>query len=115
MKKLILLLFIPLILLSCKKVKDIEVSEIETACQAVDAYLKIAKRGVLLYKSINSSKGKPALKKINEYKILREKGEQLEGLLESGNFTESEIKNCKNFEKLDKIFDENPKALNGFS
>ena len=39
MKKLILLLFIPLVTLSCqKKAKDIKVDELNTACEFIDAY-----------------------------------------------------------------------------
>ena len=122
MKKLILLLFIPLIILSCqKRAKDIKVDELNTPCEFADAFYIIFKEIEDLvepldvknknyeqgYKSINDIP-KPIRTDYIKYGDILDKMEDRLGDLK---IREKDLENCDKWNKAMLIVDEIEDAL----
>tara|TARA_B110000495_G_C22974406_1_gene572184 strand:- start:588 stop:935 length:348 start_codon:yes stop_codon:yes gene_type:complete len=109
MKKLLFTLSIIIFLFSCSESvkdsessKDIDVDKIENPCDLVDAFGIIADEMLELEKyDINDQENIPdSVKK--EMRDLMKKNHELREKAGELNFKESDIKNCRNFEEVDK-------------
>ena len=110
---LVAFLFTALVISCGNKAKDIDVSELKTECEAVDAFIIIVDEVLELVEAVDSEEGASEEQK-KEFKLLYEKTEEIEDYIKESDFSEKAFKKCPNFEtgkkkiektrKLRKIF-----------
>ena len=97
---LVAFLFTALVISCGNKAKDINVSEIKTECELVDAMDLLMGEIVALAEAVDSEEGASEAQK-KEYKSLMEKGEELEDYLKESDFSKKAFKKCPKYEILD--------------
>jgi len=99
-------LFTALVISCGNKAKDINVKELKTECEALDAVLIITDEVLKLAEAVDSEEGASEEQK-KEYKSLVEKAKELEDYLEEGleegDFSEKALKKCPQFETLGRL------------
>ena len=92
-------------MISCgeDKAKDINISELKTACEVVDAVLLVSNEIVALGEAVDSEKGASEAQK-KQYNVLIEKGGEIENGMRKMDLDKSKLKACPNFEISDGIF-----------
>mgnify|MGYP006448476355 FL=1 len=93
-------LFTALVISCGNKAKDIDVSELKTECEAVDAVITVADEMLELVEAVDSEEGASEEQK-KEYKLLGEKAEEIEDYLKESDFSKKAFKKCPKFEILD--------------
>ena len=83
-----------------KAAKDINVSEIKTECEVVDAVLIVMDEIIALGEAVDSEEGASEAQK-KEYKSLMEKVKEIENQADELNLEKSNAKDCPNFETLE--------------
>ncbi|MBT4737631.1 MAG: hypothetical protein HOO15_00270 [Flavobacteriales bacterium] len=111
MKKLLFTLCVIIFLFSCSESakdsessKNIDIDKIETPCDLVDAFGIIADEFLELEKydiDITDQDNIPDSVKKEMRDVMKKRGELMEKAREL-NFKESDIKDCRNFEEVDK-------------
>ena len=97
---LVAFLFTALVISCGNKAKDINVSELKTECEAVDAVITVADEMLELVEAVDSEEGASEEQK-KEYKSLGEKAEEIEDYLKESDFSKKAFKKCPKFEILD--------------
>ena len=97
---LVAFLFATLVISCGNKAKDIDVSELKTECEAVDAVITVADEMLELVEAVDSEEGASEEQK-KEYKLLGEKAKEIEDYLEESDFSKEAFKNCPKFEILE--------------
>jgi hypothetical protein len=90
-------LFTALVISCGNKAKDINVKELKTECEVVDAMVLLMGEIVALAEAVDSEEGASEAQK-KEYKSLGEKGEELEDYLKESDFSKKAIKKCPKYE-----------------
>ena len=106
-------LFTALVISCGNKAKDINVSEIKTECELVDAMDLLMGEIVALAEAVDSEEGASEAQK-KEYKSLMEKGEELEDYLKESDFSKKAFKKCPKYETIianKKIFTKTKKVF----
>jgi hypothetical protein len=94
-------LFTALVISCGNKAKDIDVSELKTECELVDALITVADELIALGEAVDSEEG-PSKEQKKEDKLLGEKALEIaEQVVELG-FKESDFEDCPNYETMDK-------------
>ncbi|MDB2571200.1 hypothetical protein N9X82_01840 [Polaribacter sp.] len=83
-----------------KAAKDIDVSELKTECEAVDAVITVADEMLELVEAVDSEEGASEEQK-KEFKLLYEKTEEIEDYLKESDFSKKAFKKCPKYEILD--------------
>ena len=99
---LVAFLFTALVISCGNKAKDINVKELKTECEALDAVLIITDEVLELAEAVDSEEGASEEQK-KEYKSLMEKAKELEDYFEEGDFSEKALKKCPQFETLGRL------------
>jgi chemotaxis protein histidine kinase CheA len=100
-KQILVAFLFTALVISCEKTaKDINVSEIKTECEVVDAVLIVTDEVLELVEAVDSEEGASEAQK-KEYKSLMEKVEELEYYFEESDFSKKAFKKCPKFEILD--------------
>jgi hypothetical protein len=94
---LVAFLFTALVISCGNKAKDIDVSELKTECEAVDAMLIVLDEVIALGEAVDSEEGASEEQK-KEFKLLYEKTEEIEDYIKESDFSEKAFKKCPNFE-----------------
>jgi len=94
-------LFTALVISCGNKAKDIDVSELTTECEVADAMLIVVDEVIALGEAVDSEEGASEEQK-EEFKSLREKGQEIEEQSDELGFKESDLEDCPNFETLEK-------------
>ena len=97
---LVAFLFTALVISCGNKAKDINVSEIKTECEAVDAVITVADEMLELVEAVDSEEGASEEQK-KEFKLLYEKREEIEDYLKESDFSEKAFKKCPKYEIAD--------------
>ena len=93
-------LFTALVISCGNKAKDINVKELKTECEALDAVLIITDEVLKLAEAVDSEEGASEEQK-KEFKLLYEKTEEIEDYLKESDFSKKAFKKCPKFEILD--------------
>ncbi len=99
---LVAFLFATLVISCGNKAKDINVKELKTECEALDAMLIVADEVLELVEAVDSEEGASEEQK-KEYKLLSEKAEEIEDNLEESDFSKKAFKNCPKYETLERL------------
>jgi myo-inositol-1-phosphate synthase len=99
---LVAFLFATLVISCGNKAKDINVKELKTECEALDAMLIVADEVVELVEAVDSEEGASEEQK-KEYKLLSEKAEEIQDYLEESDFSKKAFKNCPKYETLERL------------
>ena len=99
---LVAFLFTALVISCGNKAKDINVSELKTECEVVDAILLVANEIIALGEAVDSEEGASEAQK-KEYKSLKEIVGEISELARGQDFDESKAEACPNFETLEAI------------
>ena len=97
---LVAFLFATLVISCGNKAKDIDVSELKTECEAVDAVITVADEMLELVEAVDSEEGASEEQK-KEYKLLGEKAEEIEDYLRESDFSKKAFKKCPKYETLE--------------
>jgi len=97
---LVAFLFTALVISCGNKAKDIDVSELKTECEAVDAVITVADEMLELVEAVDSEEGASEEQK-KEFKLLYEKTEEIEDYLKESDFSKKAFKKCPKYEILD--------------
>ena len=97
---LVAFLFATLVISCGNKAKDIDVSELKTECEAVDAFIIIVDEVLELVEAVDSEEGASEEQK-KEFKLLYEKTEEIEDYLKESDFSKKAFKKCPKYEILD--------------
>ena len=97
---LVAFLFTALVISCGNKAKDIDVSELKTECEAVDALITVADEMLELVEAVDSEEGASEEQK-KEYKLLGEKAEEIEDYLKESDFSKKAFKKCPKYETLE--------------
>ena len=97
---LVAFLFTALVISCGNKAKDINVSEIKTECEVVDAVLIVMDEIIALGEAVDSEEGASEAQK-KEYKSLMEKAKEIENQADELNLEKSNAKDCPNIETLE--------------
>ena len=98
---LVAFLFTALVISCGNKAKDIDVSELKTECEAVDAMLIVLDEVIALGEAVDSEEGASEEQK-EEFKSLGEKAQEIGEQSDELGFEESDLEDCPNFETLEK-------------
>ena len=98
---LVAFLFTALVISCGNKAKDINVSEIKTECEALDAMITVADELIALGDAVDSEEGASEEQK-EEFKSLGEKAEEIEKQASKLDLDEDKLEDCPNFETLKK-------------
>ena len=99
---LVAFLFTALVISCGNKAKDINVSELKTECEVVDALLIVMDEIIALGEAVDSEEGASEAQK-KEYKSLVEKAEEIGAQSDRLDFKKSDLKDCPNFETARRI------------
>ena len=94
---LVAFLFTALVISCGNKAKDINVSEIKTECEALDAMITVADELIALGDAVDSEEGASEEQK-EEFKSLGEKAEEIGEQSDELGFKESDFEDCPNYE-----------------
>ena len=113
---LVAFLFATLVISCGNKAKDIDVSELKTECEAVDAFITIADEVLELVEAVDSEEGASEEQK-KKYKLLEEKSEEMEDYLKErvrADFSRKAFEKCPKYETIKsnkKIFPKSKKIF----
>ena len=96
-------LFTALVISCGNKAKDIDVKELETECDVVDAMITVVDEMLELAEAVDSEEGASEEQK-KEYKLLGEKAEEIGEQSDELGFKESDLEDCPSFEIYEKKF-----------
>ena len=99
---LVAFLFTALVISCGNKAKDINVSEIKTECEVVDAVLIVTDEVLELVEAVDSEEGASEAQK-KEYKSLMEKAEELKDYFEESDFSEKAFEKCPQYETMERL------------
>tara|TARA_B110000977_G_scaffold8407_1_gene11260 strand:+ start:852 stop:1202 length:351 start_codon:yes stop_codon:yes gene_type:complete len=101
-KQILLAFLFTALVISCgKKAKDIDVSEITTACDVVDVMTIVADEAIALGEAIDSEEGASEAQK-KELKFLGEISDEVGRHYKEIGLKESDLKDCPSMETLEK-------------
>ena len=98
---LVAFLFTALVISCGNKAKDINVSEIKTECEVVDAMSIVMDEVIALGEAVDSEEGASEEQK-EEFKSLGEKAQEIREQSDELGFKESDLEDCPNFETVEK-------------
>ena len=98
---LVAFLFATLVISCGNKAKDIDVSELKTECEAVDAMEIVFDEVIALGEAVDSEEGASEEQK-EEFKSLGEKVQEIGEQSDELGFKESDLEDCPSFEILEK-------------
>ena len=98
---LVAFLFTALVISCGNKAKDINVSELKTECEVVDAMLIVFNEIIALADAVDSEEGATEEQK-KEFKSLKEKTQEIGEQSDELGFKESDVEDCPSFETLEK-------------
>ena len=98
---LVAFLFTTLVISCGNKAKDIDISELTTECDLVDAMVIVLDEAIALGEAVNSEEGASEEQK-KEYESLGEKSNEIEEQSGELGFKESDLKDCPKWETLKK-------------
>jgi len=110
---LVAFLFTALVISCGNKAKDIDVSELKTECEAVDAFITVIDEVLELVEAVDSEEGASEEQK-KEWKTLEEKRGEIEDYLEESDFSRKAFKKCPKYETIianKKIFTKTKKVF----
>ena len=110
---LVAFLFATLVISCGNKAKDIDVKELKTECEALDAMMIVADETLELVEAVDSEEGASEEQK-KEYKLLGEKVEEIEDYLEESDFSKKAFKKCPKYETLESKMKKAKKSRNIF-
>ena len=96
---LVAFLFTALVISCGNKAKDINVSELKTECEVVDAIVIVANEIVALGEAVDSEEGASEEQK-KEFKSLMEKAKEIENQGRELNIDKSKAEACPNYETV---------------
>ena len=99
---LVAFLFTALVISCGNKAKDINVSELKTECEAVDAVITVADEMLELVEAVDSEEGASGEQKY-EWEDLGEKIEEIEDHLKNEGFSKKAIKKCPKWETIEPL------------
>lgn len=108
---LVAFLFTALVISCGNKAKDIDVSELKTECEAVDAVITVADEMLELVEAVDSEEGASEEQK-KEFKLLEEKAKEIREKSDELGFKEADLEDCPNFETLKKKIKKTRKLRN---
>ena len=94
-------LFTALVISCGNKAKDINVSELKTECEAVDAVITVVDEMLELAEAVDSEEGASEEQK-KEFKLLYEKTEEIGEYIKESDFSKKAFEKCPNFETGEK-------------
>ena len=98
---LVAFLFTALVISCGNKAKDIDVKELTTECDLVDAMEIVLDEIIVLGEAVDSEEGASEEQK-EEFKSLGEKAQEIGEQSDELGFKESDLEDCPNFETLEK-------------
>ena len=110
---LVAFLFTALVISCGNKAKDIDVSELKTECEAVDAVITVADEMLELVEAVDSEEGASEEQK-KKFKLLEEKRGEIEDYLKESGFSRKVFEKCPKYETLKsnkKIFPKSKKIF----
>ena len=110
---LVAFLFATLVISCGNKAKDIDVSELKTECEAVDAFIIILDEVLELVEAVDSEEGASEEQK-KKYKLLEEKRGEIEDHLKESGFSRKAFEKCPKYETIKsnkKIFPKSKKIF----
>jgi len=110
---LVAFLFATLVISCGNKAKDIDVSELKTECEAVDAFIIIVDEVLELVEAVDSEEGASEEQK-KKFKLLEEKRGEIEDYLKESGFSRKVFEKCPKYETLKsnkKIFPKSKKIF----
>ena len=98
---LVAFLFTTLVISCGNKAKDIDISELTTECDLVDAMVIVLDEAIALGEAVNSEEGASEEQK-KEYESLKEIALEIEGKPKELDLDKKKMQDCPNFETVDK-------------
>jgi hypothetical protein len=99
---LVAFLFTALVISCGNKAKDIDVSEIKTECEVVDAMLIVTDEVLELVEAVDSEEGASEEQK-KEYKSLMEKAEEIVEYIKESDFSKKALEDCPQYETMERL------------
>jgi len=108
---LVAFLFATLVISCGNKAKDIDVSELKTECEVVDAIEIVIDEIIVLGEAVDPEEGvlgaitygfEGSKEQKKEYESLEEKAQEIKEQSDELGFKESDLEDCPNFETVDK-------------
>jgi hypothetical protein len=96
---LVAFLFTALVISCGNKAKDIDVSEIKTECEVLDAMVIVANEIIALGEAVDSEEGASEEQK-KEFKSLMEKVKEIENQGNKSDFSKKAFEKCPNYETV---------------
>jgi hypothetical protein len=99
---LVAFLFTALVISCGNKAKDINVKELKTECEVVDAMVLLMDEIVALGEAVDSEEGASEEQK-KEYKSLGEKVDEIENQVSESDFSKKAFEKCPKYETLERL------------